>query len=267
MKQWIKQLDGILRGEATRLEALREARIEVSARGLSLVLLVLGMIYGICMACFALMRPDGEGWKQLSANLIKFPALFFLTLLVTFPSLYVFNALVGSRLTLLSLARLLIAAMGVMLAVAASFGTIVAFFSFTTTSYSFMVLLNVIICGAAGALGLGFLLQTLHRITVAMRELPPATPLAPSEAAASSKDAGEDADPGALEPLPERTVSRQVKTVFKVWVIVFALVGAQMSWVLRPFIGSPLEPFSFFRPRGSNFFQAVLHVVGNLLGI
>ena len=36
-----------------------------------------------------------------------------LTLLVTFPSLYVFNALVGSRLTPVSLMRMLIASLGV----------------------------------------------------------------------------------------------------------------------------------------------------------
>ena len=41
------------------------------------------------------------------------PALFFLTLVVTFPSLYVFNALVGSRLNLLALFRLLVAALAV----------------------------------------------------------------------------------------------------------------------------------------------------------
>lgn len=257
MRKSLKQLDTILRGDATRLEALREARIDVSARGLSFVLLVLAMLYGICMACFALMRPDGEGWKQLSANIVKFPALFFFTLLVTFPSLYVFNALVGSRLTLLSLARLLVAAMGVMLAVAASFGTIVAFFSFTTTSYPFMVLLNVIVCGAAGLLGLGFLLQTLHRITVAMQQ-PPAE-LQPRQDDGST--------PGVLEPLPQHSIDPQVKTVFRTWIIVFALVGAQMSWVLRPFIGSPTAPFSFFRPRGSNFFLSVFHVIGNLLGM
>ena len=39
---------------------------------------------------------------------LKTPALFFLTLIVTLPSLYVFNALIGSRLRPLDLLRLLI---------------------------------------------------------------------------------------------------------------------------------------------------------------
>jgi hypothetical protein len=136
------------------------------------------------MGCYGLLTrgtvPDA--WQQLLASAVKVPALFFLTLLVTFPSLYVFNALVGSRLKLRSVLRLLIAALAVMLAVLASFGPIVAFFSVSTTSYPFMKLLNVIVFAIAGFLGLLFLLQTLHRLSVAqaMAEAAP-VPVLPAE--------------------------------------------------------------------------------------
>ena len=122
---------------------------------------------------------------QLIASTIKVPALFILTLLVTFPSLYVFNALVGSRLSFISLLRLLVAAMAVMLALLASFGTIVAFFSFTTESYPFMILLNVIVFAASGFLGLSFLLQTLHRLTLVQEMTPPPLPYSPEPEHAS----------------------------------------------------------------------------------
>ena len=46
-------------------------------------------------------------------------------------------------------------------------------------------------------------------------------------------------------------LGRHVKVVFGCWMIVFGLVGAQMSWILRPFIGSPDMEFAWFRPRGS----------------
>jgi hypothetical protein len=59
-------------------------------------------------------------------------------------------------------------------------------------------------------------------------------------------------------------LSGHVKTVFRLWVIVFGLVGAQMGWVLRPFIGNPNAPFTWFRGRESNFFQAVLHTFVSL---
>ena len=105
--------------------------------------------------------------------MVKVPALFFLTLVVTFPSLYVFNALVGSRLALGSVLRLLVAALAVMVAVLSSLGPIVAFFSVSTTSYPFMVLLNVVVFGVSGVLGLIFLLQTLQRSSL-LRPLPAA---------------------------------------------------------------------------------------------
>src|SRR5207253_3538075 len=109
-------------------------------------------------------------------GMLKVPALFLLTLAVTFPSLYVFNALVGSRLRPVALGRLMAAALGVTLAVLASFGPIVAFFSVTTTSYPFILLLNVAVFAAAGLLGMGFLLQTLFRISAALRSPAPDPP-------------------------------------------------------------------------------------------
>jgi len=39
--------------------------------------------------------------------------------------------------------------------------------------------------------------------------------------------------------------------------VVFGLVGAQMAWMLRPFIGNPNSPFTLIRSRESNFFEAV----------
>ena len=57
-----------------------------------------------------------------------------------------------------------------------------------------------------------------------------------------------------------------MKVVFRCWVIVFGLVGAQMGWVLRPFIGDPNREFQWFRERESNFFESVYHAFLNLMG-
>ena len=273
MLQFVRELDRILRGDATRMSALRRGTIEIPVGGLSVVILWLGMLYGVCMGCFALFKGGGPSWAQLLATAIKVPILFFLTLIITFPSLYVFNALVGSRLSLLSVLRLLIASMAVMLAVLASFGPIVAFFSVSTTSYPFMQLLNVVVFAVAGFLGLKFLLLTLHRLDLAQNGLdqppPPAAPQvfatppegdvpAPPPPAAAQEPAG------ALDRMEGRVFGSNVMTVFRFWVVVFGLVGAQMSWVMRPFIGSPGAPFQWFRPRTGNFFEAVLQALGNV---
>jgi hypothetical protein len=249
MGQWLRELDQILRGDATRLAVLRSGKIEVSIGGQSAVLLVLSVLYGFFMGWFALYNRDAPEYRQVVAAMLKVPALFFLTLLITFPSLYVFNALVGSRLTPVALLRLLIAALGVNLAVLASFGPIVAFFSVSTSSYDFMGLLNVLFFAVAGALGLAFLLQTLHRLTIAGEE----GRVAEQPQVANEPEQGA----GPLERPEGHLFGRNVKRVFYCWIIAFGLVGAQMSWVLRPFIGDPGQPFQWFRPRQSHFFEAV----------
>ena len=70
---------------------------------------------------------------------------------------------------------------------------------------------------------------------------------------------------GALDAIEGHVLGRHVKVVFSCWIVVFALVGAQMAWVLRPFIGSPNQPFEWFRERDSNFFESVFQTAMKLL--
>ena len=270
----IKQLDRLLRGEATSLTELRGGVLNIPVVGLTVVIVVLGLVYGACMGVFAVLGSGSGKWVQIPASMAKVPALFLLTLVVTFPSLYVFNALVGSRLTFSAVLKLLIGSMAVMLAVLASLGPIVAFFSVSTTSYGFIKLLNVLVFALSGFLGLAFLLQTLHRISVAdqirMAEPapPPPMPVQPQNLAdpATAPPPVPPAQPfGALDRLEGHVLGPHVKFVFRIWVIVFGLVGAQMAWVLRPFIGAPDQPFTLFRQRQGNFFEAVWTQIVDML--
>jgi hypothetical protein len=291
MLKSFKQLDNILRGQATQLPSLQQGQIEIPLKGLSIVLLVLGLVYGVCMGSYAMMHGNEGKFMQLTASTVKFPLLFFLTLVITFPSLYVFNALIGSRLSILSALRLLVASLGVMLAVVASLGPIVIFFAASTSSYPFMILLNVAVCGVSGILGLSFLLRTLHRLVIIQEDKnidlhgPPAS-TQPIESGYKflDKESRYDTDDTDVphvpidlddpkgpvnmprKPIPPYSAldrigsftSIKAKSVFRIWLLVFALVGAQMSWVLRPFVGNPASPFEWFREQDSNFFQAVL---------
>ncbi len=256
-RAWFAELGRLLGGELTGIPSLRERGLGISPLRLSACIIVLAMSYGVCMGTFAVFGVRGPSPLQVVASMIKVPLLFYLTLLVTLPSLYVFNALVGSRLSLAGVLRLLIASLGVNVAVLASLGPIVAFFSVCTTSYPWMVLLNVVVFAIAGLFGLRFLLQTLHRLNVAGSARPPEVP--------SASETWAEAEPaGPLEPVRDRAVPVQVQTVFRIWVIVFGLVGAQMGWVLRPFIGNPNMEFTWFRARESNFFMAVLQALSHL---
>jgi hypothetical protein len=250
---------------------------------------------------YALANHAEPNVRQLLASTVKVPLLFLLTLLVTFPSLYVFNALVGSRLKFGAVLRLLIVDLTVTLAVLASLGPIVGFFGLTTTSYLFVSLLNVVAFAVAGSLGMIFLLQTLNRLvwsqtTPRPRALPPSLPERASEVATSGAATGAETAPddgppeiasplideaiaalapgstkpgspfapSPLDALPGHPLERHVKAVFHCWAVIFALVGAQMGWVLRPFVGSPDLPFSWFRPRQSNFFESVTRTIWGL---
>ena len=223
MTRWLIALDRTLRGDATRPELLDEGKgMSIPVGGVSLVVAALGAVYGLCMGSFALFKVGEPVYRQALASAVKVPALFGLTLLVTFPSLYVFNALVGSRLTLGSMLRLLVASIGVVAAVLASLGPIVAFFSVMTTSYPFVVLLNVAIFAVSGLLGLGFLLQTLHRLSLRGGR-PPASELPGPEAEGW-------VPAGALEMRADGPgMGKHVKLVFRCWVVLFGLVGAQMG--------------------------------------
>lgn len=101
----------------------------------------------------------------------------------------------------------------------------------TTTSYPFVLLLNVAVFAAAGAFGVGFLFRALNQFAGTLADGPAGT-----------------------------------NRVVYVWTAVFGLVGAQMGWVLRPCVGSPHLPFAWFRPRESSFAEAVLRSVRQLAG-
>jgi glucan phosphoethanolaminetransferase (alkaline phosphatase superfamily) len=50
-----------------------------------------------------------------------------------------------------------------------------------------------------------------------------------------------------------------VHVLFGLWLAAFALVGCQLSWILRPFVGSPFYPVAFVRPDclDRNFYEFI----------
>jgi hypothetical protein len=56
------------------------------------------------------------------------------------------------------------------------------------------------------------------------------------------------------------------RNVVRLWVLVYAFVGSQMAWTLRPFIGAPSMKFELFRQLGGNFYANVFASIGEILG-
>ena len=57
------------------------------------------------------------------------------------------------------------------------------------------------------------------------------------------------------------------RTVMWAWIIVYAFVGSQLAWTLRPFIGAPSMQFELFRQLGGNFYTNVFASLGELFGL
>ena len=48
----------------------------------------------------------------------------------------------------------------------------------------------------------------------------------------------------------------------EIWLLIYAFVGIQMAWVLRPFIGDPHSPTHFFREGAwGNAYVEIVHII------
>ncbi len=295
MKSMFGRIDALLRGAfGKRDKDAPDDTAKISE--LWTPVIVLGAAYGVCMGLYGVVRPENAAVAQLFASMVKVPLLFFLTLCVTLPSLYVFSALHDSKLRLGQTLGLALSASTVCLAVLASFGPVVAFFTLSSDSYRFLVLLNVALFTVAGLIGVTHLRRRLDGLfkdsaavlpEAAPRPMPRTDTVAvasPVRTAATPPDAPSNATPfppDEFGPPPQKprvsdvpilppfavrtpTARDRAQTIFRVWTVVFAVVGAQMSWILRPFVGSPDGPFEWFRERRSHFFEAVQQSFVNL---
>jgi hypothetical protein len=254
MIQWLKELDDVLRGHKADPGLRAEGTSHIQITPLVGVSIVLGVIYGVCMGLYAVLGRGAPCYEQLAASAIKVPALFFLTLVVTFPSLYVFSALLGVHLGPKDTFRLILAPIAVNLAVLASLGPITGFFTLSTSNYHFMKLLNFAFFAIAGVIGLMVLLSMLSRLeNVQPPRRPQGNPGGPVAATAGSAS-------------PSYREKSSARTTFRIWLVIYALVGAQMAWILRPFIGAPGLPFEVFRTREANIFVDLVHTLGGLMG-
>ena len=59
MLAWFRSLDRLLRGEATQVKLLERGDIDIPLTGMTVLIVILGVTYGLCMGTFALMRTAG----------------------------------------------------------------------------------------------------------------------------------------------------------------------------------------------------------------
>jgi hypothetical protein len=170
-----------------------------------------------------------SGWQQGIASAIKLPVLYVGTFVVCFPVFFVVQMLVGSRLRLTQMAVLVMTALALVAVLLAAFVPIIAFFLLTGSNYYFLELLHVVIGLVTGVLGM----YALHEGLAVVCE-------------------------------KHNVYPRRAMTILRAWVIVFAFVGIQLAWNLRPFLGDRNTPFQVFRHYEGNFYAAVIYSIDQL---
>lgn len=179
-------------------------------------------LYGAIVGAF-------HSLPQVASSAIKLPALYLITLLICLPTLYIFNALFGSKQTIGQHFTYLLTAVSVIAILLCGFAPVTLFFLVTVNNYSFFLLLNVAIFALTGILGVSFLYQVMKPIS------------------------DNEGDQGI----------KVRKNILRFWLVLYGFVGSQLGWTLRPFFGSPGQ-FELFRPREGSFFSGVWAALMNL---
>ena len=145
---------------------------------------------------------------QMVCSAVKVPMLLLVTFVIALPSFFVLNTLLGVRGDFGRSVRALLATQAGLTIILASLAPVTMAWYASSADYDQAVLFNAVMFGMA-TVGSQRLLKRHYR------------------------------------PLIERNpVHRKLMWA---WLVLYAFVGIQMGWTLRPFIGHPDEPTRFFR--------------------
>jgi hypothetical protein len=182
-------------------------------------------VYGIIMGSY-------NGLPQALSSGVKLILLIFATLLICFPSFYIVQMLLGSKMKLRQLSTILLGGFVMLTTILVAFAPIALFFQMSNSPYSFLQLLHFGIFVFAGYWSMSNVTSAL-KLACEKKNIYPKTGL----------------------------------TIFRVWVFILAFVGIQLSWNLRPFIGSKDMPFELFRAgTQGNIYATLLGALGRLMG-
>ena len=193
---------------------------------LLLLILVFGLFYGAAMGTFTGFGPDRA--VQIVYSAVKVPLLLLATFVLSLPSFFVINTLLGLRADFAEAVRALVATQAGLTVVLASLAPFTVLFYASSDHYQAAQLFNAAMFAAA-SVSAQFLLKRLYA------------------------------------PLIAR--DRRHRWLVRAWLLVYAFVGIQMGWVLRPFIGKPeMEPTFFRQEAFTNAYQAVLRIISEVAG-
>jgi hypothetical protein len=216
--------DNLLRGELTAARGSRDQRLPVLA-SLILAIVVYGMFYGAVMGSYGGMT--GLRFWQAVYSAVKVPFLMISTFLLTLPSFFVINTLLGLRDDFPRVVRALISTQAGLTVILSALAPFTAFWYVSGSDYEPAILFN----------GMMFAVASFSSQWMLRRDYAPLI----------------------------RGNSRH-RWMLRTWIIIYVFVGIQMGWVLRPFIGNPRAPVQFFREGSwSNAYVFVFEMIWDVL--
>ena len=147
-------------------------------------------------------------WHQMLYAGLKVPLLLLATFVLCLPSFFIINTVAGLRDDFGQALQAIVGAQACVTLVLAALAPTVGVFYLSSGDYLWAVLFNGILFGTA-SLAAQTVLRRYYR------------------------------------PLIRR--DRRHRWMLYAWFVLYAFVGIQMGWVLRPFIGDPNAPVRFFR--------------------
>jgi hypothetical protein len=227
MKPRLDFLDRMLRrGSELSPELATDEGASKFARQALLWIFLLGGIYGLCMGSFALFHGSeefGHRWQFALSSAVKVPLLLLFTAGLCFPALYIFGIAGGAKLKPRTLWAIQLAALLVLTLLLVALAPVVLFFLTTVGKYKVVKIMQILVWSIAGISSLRFFGKLVSKVD------------------------------------PELAKNHRL-LIF--WMAVFALVGSQMGWMLRPFIGNTQEPFRITRDLGGSFLGDVFKMLG-----
>ncbi len=182
-----------------------------------LIICLFGFIYGMVMGSYH------SSLQALIAGL-KMMVLFVTTLLICFPSFFIIQQVLGSKMSFRQMVGIVLSGFVLASTITLSFAPVIIFFQLTGNNYHFLQLLHVAVFLFAGFFGMKLILEALKYAC------------------------------------DKKNIYPQVGvTVFKVWIVILAFVGIQLSWNLRPFLGGKNDDFMLFRKYQGNFYTAIVY--------
>jgi hypothetical protein len=148
-----------------------------------------------------------RGWQALYSAL-KVPLLLLATVGLSLPSFFIINTLLGLRDDFGAAFRAIAASQAGLTVILVALAPLTLFWYASSTDYRSAILFNGLMFGVATA-GAQVLVRRAYR------------------------------------PLVARNPRH--RWLLRAWMALYAFVGIQMGWVLRPFIGNPGNPTEFFR--------------------